>query len=129
MNRLESKSRFLISQQDHSPENSSKPDQPSLSHLLKHLLLGGAFLWIYLSTSNADARPRYYASPTATQVGCSDPVMHPCMGMDVFASRQNGVRTGRARSQSLVQPPSFELDRQSARGAAGQVPRLQSWRE
>jgi hypothetical protein len=130
MNRLESKSRFLISQPNQSPEkSSSKTDEQSAGHVLKRMLIAAALLSVCFSTSNADARHRYYAAPTPPQVGCSDPVMHPCTGMDVIATRQNGVKAGRTRSQSLVQPPSFEFDRQSAPEAAGQVPRSQGWRQ
>jgi len=70
MNHLERKSRFLISQPHRSITKSLKTDEQSASPAIKHLLFAGALLCVSLSTSNAQARPRYYpASPTFQRGG------------------------------------------------------------
>ena len=126
MNRLESKLRFSISQPDR-PLAKFKTGEQAVRHLVKHLLFGGALLSVCVSTSKAEARHRYYSAPPASQVGCSDPIMHPCIGMDVFATQKNVVKGAPMRGQSLVEAPSFKLNRQSARRAARQVPRQRGW--
>src|SRR5215210_3380779 len=103
MNLLESKSRFLTSQPDRSLAKLKTGEQ--VSHLVKHLLFGGALLSVCVSTSKAEARHRYYSAPPASQVGCSDAIMHPCIGMDVFATQKNVVKGAPMRGQSLVEPP------------------------
>src|SRR5436309_9734389 len=70
MNHLESKSRFLVSQPQRSITKSFKTDEQSVNQAIKHLLFVGALLCVGLSTSNAQARARYYAaSPTLHRGG------------------------------------------------------------
>jgi hypothetical protein len=67
MNHLERKTRFLVSQPHRSITKSFKTDEQSVNPAIKHLLLVGALLC--LPTSNAQARPRYYAAPPTLHRG------------------------------------------------------------
>jgi hypothetical protein len=69
MNHLERKTRFLVNQPHRSITKSFKTDEQSVNPAIKHLLFVGALLCVGLSTSNAQARPRYYAAPPKLQRG------------------------------------------------------------
>jgi hypothetical protein len=86
-------------------------------------------LCVCLSTSNAKARSRYYAPPPTLQAGCSDPVLHPCVGMDLLATQKNIVEAGPMPSQSIAMRSSIEVDDRSPQRATSQAYGANEWRQ
>src|SRR5690349_8444669 len=129
MNHLQSKSRSLTRPPHRTIAKAFKTDEQSVKPAIKHLLLLGALLCVCLSTSNAKARSRYYAPPPTLQAGCSDPVLHPCVGMDLLATQKNIVEAGRMPSQSIAMRPSIEVDDRSPQRATSQAYGANEWRQ
>jgi hypothetical protein len=111
MNHEAFNSHFHTSNPNHSTANFFITDERSAGVKVKRLLLLSALLCVWAATTKAEARPPHNPVQTESQVGCSEPVMRPCVGMSALPTGSNVAGVRRSSNPNIAaygQAPSWQ---------------------